>query len=222
MDYSAIIGTMNNPTAADHSSSSNTTNKGAEAFLFIFIFGGMFLALIVSAIGLYYLNKTYPKLFSSVRNTLTSERSLSKTSPTNNSYTQLNTERNTNRGVVTVNDIELEKYMNNSTGTESQSPNSSTYTQPCYAYKIESGELKSNNCYTPADYTLITDYYNRYRTADWSYDGANSSIEFLCEGKDFFKDACEDAQARKEQAAESKQKYIDLGLAVIARGTPVN
>lgn len=213
---------MNNPTMADHSSSTSA-NRGAEVFLYLFIFGGIFTALIGGAIGFFYLTKLYPNLLSDISKSL--QESDNTPSTTANYYNE-NTVTKNNR-VVTVKDEDLDVYINNETPAgESNAPvQQSPYTPPtqqCYKYEIFSGELKSKRCYSLQDYDLLTNYYNNYQAADWSYDSANSSIKFLCDGSDFFEKACEDAKERKEEASDKKKKYLELSLAVIARGEPVN
>jgi hypothetical protein len=214
---------MNNPTMADHNSSTSA-DRGAEVFLYLFIFGGIFIALIGSAVGLYYLNKLYPNLLSDISKSL---QESDKKPTSTNSYSNENLVTKNNR-VVTINDENLDVHINNNTPASTdndlpakQEPHTPP-TQQCYTYEIVSGELKSKRCYSLQDYDLLTNYYNKYQTADWSYDSANSSIKFLCDGSDFFEDACKDAKERKEEASDKKEKYLELSLAVIARGTPVN
>lgn len=219
---------MNNPTITDHSSNDTNGNRGVEAFLYLFIFGGMFLALIGGAIGFHFLLKQNPTLFSDLGRAL-QESNNSK--PTTNTY-NVNEETVTNDRVVTQRDTQSDVYINNVYENDDMSKPQSVqpspqqpYTPPapvCYTYEVFSGELKSKRCYTTPDYNLIRDYYNKYQSADWSYDSANSSVKFLCDGSDFFEDACEDAKGRKDKATDEKEKYLKLGLAVIARGTPVN
>lgn len=223
LTLSATIIPMNNPTLADHNNSTDA-NRGAEVFLYVFIFGGIFVALIGSAVGLFYLTKLYPNLFTDISKSL--QESNNKPSTTNNYYNET-TEVTKNNRVVTVKDEDLDAYMNNETpktegGTPIQQRPYTPPSQQCYTYEIFSGEMKSKRCYTLQDYDLLTEYYNKYQSADWSYDSANSSIKFLCDGSDFFEKSCEDAKERKEKASGNKEKYLELSLAVIARGAPVN
>lgn len=229
---------MNNPTINDHNNE-RKGNRGVEVFLYLFIFGGMFLVLIAVAVGLNYFLKQNPKLITDIKKSLEESNKPKKQSYNyNNNRDTYDTDRVVTNDSTTVNIYRNMGGTTNQEGTgdmDNQVPdNNNTYTQPvptrpytpptpaCYTYEIYSGELKSKRCYTDADYKLISDYYSKYQSADWSYDAANSSIKFLCDGSDFFKDSCNDAKERKNKAADNKEKYLELGLAIIARGTPVN
>ncbi len=233
MHTGATIRPVNNPTQADHNNAT-VPNRGAEAFLYIFIFGGMFIALVGGAIGIHFILKYNPNLLSDISETLQEEETRPKTTTNYNYNSSKNMEPKDRTETNTK--TEVKTYINNSPTPNNPSgePSNNTYQQTnpapsytppaptCYKYEIFSGELKSKRCYTYEDYRLITNYYNKYQSADWSYDSANSSIKFLCDGNDFFEDSCEDAKDRKNDAAKDKEEYLELGLAVIARGTPVN
>ena len=231
MTADAKINLVNNLTPNDHNgqSGSSNTSRGVEAFIYLFIFGGMFLALIGGATGLHYILKKNPTLLSDVTESIQKLDDTTVTTPKNHDYTTK--EEVTEDNTVTDNNTETKVYINNNYKTNTQTQPSPSNPQPqatnpyvppaatCYTYEIYSGELKSKRCYSYADYQLITDYHSKYQSADWSYDSANSSIDFLCED-DFFKDSCEDAKKRKDKAADDKEKYLELALAVIARGAP--
>ena len=220
----------------------NAKNTGKEFLLFGLVIFGMLGALIIAAVGFYTYSQSDPDFFKNIRKAVTELEKSSNTSKQNNSYDidDYNTDTSTttkteDRNYYYLNGkaVTKEEYdaqTKNSVPANQVAPVPSTpkpYTPPrqtCISFEIYDGELMSKGCYASSDYELIRDYYSKYQSADWAYDGANSRIDFVCEDPktDIFRDACEEAKDDKEDAAKDKAKYKELVLSVIARGSPVN
>ena len=71
----------------------------------------------------------------------------------------------------------------------------------------ESGELKSDRCYSEDDYYDIQRLYSDYKFEVGTIDFIESRIEITCDGSDFFKSSCEDA---KKDLSDQKKLIEDL------------
>lgn len=80
-------------------------------------------------------------------------------------------------------------------------------TEECLNFKIESGELKSDRCYSEDDYYDIQRLYSDYKFEVGTIDFIESRIEITCDGSDFFKSSCEDA---KKDLSDQKKLIEDL------------
>ena len=221
----------------------NAKNTGKEFLLFGLVIFGMLTALIIAAVGFYKYSQSDPDFFKNIRKTVTELEKSSNTSKQNKTYDV--DDYNTNTSTTTKTDDRNYYYLNGKAVTKEEyeaqtqgtlpsnqdspapTPAPKPYTPPrqtCTNFEIYDGELKSKGCYTSSDYTLIQEYYRKYQQADWAYDGANSTIDFVCENAktDIFRNACEDAKDDKEEASKDKAKYKQLVLSVIARRSPAN
>ncbi len=218
----------------------NAKNTGKEFLLFGFVIVGMLAALIIAAVGFYTYSQSDPDFFKNISKAVSELEKSPNTSEQNNSYDL--DDNNTNSSTTTKTEDRNYYYLNGKAVTKEEyeartqgkepsnqatpTPTSqSPYTRPrqtCINFEIYDGELKSRGCYMNSDYTLIQEYYRKYQSADWAYDGANSTIDFVCEDAktDIFRNACEDAKDDKEVASKDKAKYKALVLSVIARGSP--
>lgn len=94
----------------------------------------------------------------------------------------------------------------------------STPVSNCIRYKITNGDFTSDKCYTQKDYSNLVSYLSEYNMAVFEYNSANSTVKFTCTGSDFFKDSCEDAKDRRDDAEEDIDKYKSKIKEIIARG----
>lgn len=90
--------------------------------------------------------------------------------------------------------------------------------EKCIRYKIDSGDLKSDKCYTENDYYDIMDYYSDYKFLQTTIEFTKDRIENVCDGSDFFKNSCEDA--KKDLSSEQRElsELKDKIKKIISRG----
>lgn len=96
-------------------------------------------------------------------------------------------------------------------------------TQPvvtnCIRKNIREGEFASNKCYSQQDFEDLEYYLNRYNSAVFDRDGAESFMGITCGGKsEMFQQDCEKQKARKAQAEADMNKYRDIIQGIIAKG----
>lgn len=110
------------------------------------------------------------------------------------------------------------KATSSSSTTVTQTPTPSTPKESCITYKIYEGDFKSEKCYTNKDYRDLTYYLSQYNSYAFQYNSASSTAEMTCDGSDFFKKSCEDAEDRMDEAEDKMGDYKSKIKAIIARG----
>lgn len=70
----------------------------------------------------------------------------------------------------------------------------------CIDFEIKEGEFKSKGCYEPNDWDDLQFYLSKYKTAQFKYDSAKGTADFVCDGSDFFKESCDTANSAMESA----------------------
>lgn len=93
----------------------------------------------------------------------------------------------------------------------------------CTRKNIREGEFASNKCYSQQDFDDLNYYLNRYNSAVFDRDGAESSMRITCNCRvqqecDFFKDSCERDKQKKSQAESDINKYRGIVQGIIAKG----
>lgn len=93
----------------------------------------------------------------------------------------------------------------------------------CIRKNIREGEFASNKCYTQVDFEDLNYYLDRFNSAVFSLDSAESSMRITCSCRvqqecDFFKDSCEKDKQQKSQAEADINKYRGIIQGIIAKG----
>ena len=88
----------------------------------------------------------------------------------------------------------------------------------CVQYVIREGEFTSNKCYSQKDYNDLVYYLQRFNSAAFTINAANSSMRITCNGSAFFKNSCENDKKRKEKAEGDLNNYRGIINGIIARG----
>lgn len=89
----------------------------------------------------------------------------------------------------------------------------------CIRKNIREGEFASNKCYLQADYDDLNYYLNRYNSAVFDRDGAESFMGITCGGRsEMFQQDCEKQKTRKVQAEADMEKYKGIIQGIIAKG----
>lgn len=93
----------------------------------------------------------------------------------------------------------------------------------CTNKNIREGEFASNKCYSQKDYDDLEYYLNRFNSAVFNKEAAESSMRITCDCSrqsscDFFKDSCDRDKQKLSQAESDIQKYRATIQGIIARG----
>lgn len=93
----------------------------------------------------------------------------------------------------------------------------------CIRLNIREGEFASNKCYSQQDYDDLEYYLQRFSSAQFNLDTAESSMRITCNCRvqqecDFFKDSCERDTQQKSQAESDISKYRGTIQSIIAKG----
>lgn len=93
----------------------------------------------------------------------------------------------------------------------------------CIKKNIREGEFASNKCYLQQDYEDLNYYLQRFDSAVFAKNGAESSMRITCNCRvqqecDFFKDSCEKDKQQKSKAEADIQNYKATIQGIITRG----
>lgn len=88
----------------------------------------------------------------------------------------------------------------------------------CTVYAIYEGPFASAKCYTSSDYQALAYYLGKYQSAEFTKQSAQKTIDFVCDGSDFFAQNCTNAQAQKASAESDLANYTAQITAILARG----
>ena len=91
-------------------------------------------------------------------------------------------------------------------------------TETCYKYAISHPAFTSSKCYTIKDYNNLVDYIGDYYMAEADYKGAKNTQNFTCDGSDFFKKSCEDANKRVDNVKDKMNLLEKKIKEIITRG----
>lgn len=88
----------------------------------------------------------------------------------------------------------------------------------CTTYTIYEGPFASAKCYTSSDYQALAYYLGKYQSAEFTKESAQKTIDFVCDGSEFFAQNCSNAQAQKAAAESDLANYTAQITTIIARG----
>lgn len=93
----------------------------------------------------------------------------------------------------------------------------------CIRKNIREGEFASDKCYSEQDFEDLNYYLQRYNSAVFNRDSADSSMRITCSCRvqqecDFFQDSCEKDKQQKSQAESDINKYRGIIQGIIAKG----
>ncbi|MBP9691231.1 hypothetical protein KBD81_04085, partial [Candidatus Woesebacteria bacterium] len=107
-----------------------------------------------------------------------------------------------------------DKLKDPSIKTQSSSPAKAS----CQQLKIYEGEFASDKCYSAQDYKDLQYYLQAYNGAINSYNGSVARINIVCNGSEFFKNNCTEAQAEKTDSEGKISQYKGMIQSIMSRG----
>ncbi len=88
----------------------------------------------------------------------------------------------------------------------------------CIRYLVEIEGFQSNYCYSFSDYSNLVMLNSKYQQANRNKKTAESRIEILCNGNEFFEDNCDDAKGDLNTSKQTMEETKNQIQVIISRG----